>query len=79
MNDGRNRIQRQAGRNGQRYIVAGPHWSWGGGYRSYAEARKALNTSQFGFGYTRCICGSWVAGLSPDEKTCAKCLQKESD
>jgi len=70
-----NRIERQAERNNHRWIVHGPHWSWGSGYATYDQARKALRSSQFGFGATRCQCGRWVSGLIDGSAVCANCTK----
>ena len=69
----RDRIKARAEKYNQRYIVAGPHWSWGWGYSNLAEARQVLSKSQPGFGYTRCQCGAWVAGLIEANSCCANC------
>lgn len=59
------------------WIVAGPHWSWGSGYREYHEADWALHSARFAYGYTRCSqCGRFVAGLFGPPHVCAGCRKK---
>ena len=75
MNDGRERIIKQAERNNEKFIVAGAHWSWGSGYPTEEAAEAVLNANKVAFAYHACPnCGQWIAGLSP--RSCTPCALK---
>jgi len=65
--------EREAELAGARFIVAGPHWSWGWHYATQDEARAALSSSaRPAYSYSQCPnCGNWRAGLLVEP--CAGC------